>query len=623
MIIPKSDDIERCFNALRQAKQVVFDVETSGLDWKTNFIVGYVFTVGPRPEETWYLPIRHRAGGNIPGARTPTHDRDFDPTTDLHSIEARIAEEVATRSDLHLIGHALKFDLNFSSRHNIHWQALPECTKVNAALLDENQGSYSLENCLKAMEVEEKKDESVYQFIADFINRTEGLSIQATREQTMGSFWKVPGQGPAAEYARMDGISTWALHARQQVELDAQELRTVWGVERRVTRTLHRMEQRGVLVDPVKVDSIERRIGAWLTEAKQKVPEGMNVRSAPAILKYMERIGRTNWPTTGKGNPSFTKDWLSIFPEGKAIITVREMENIVNTFINGHIRRNLHRDNRIHANFNQMVEDEYGTVSGRLSCNDPNLQQIPKRDKLLAPTLRQAFIAPPELVWLSNDYSQQEYRVFADYARAKLVLEAYARDPRTDYHQLVADILGVERDPPAKRINLGVIYNMGVKKLAAQLGVPLIVAQGYINKMRRLMPEARQFNRVCEDVAKSRGYVKTLLGRRRRFPNSDLAHKAGNGVIQGSSADITKLKMAEVDEYLISEKCRSEVILQIHDDISLYADPAERRHLDEVARIMTSFGPNDLIQLTVPMAVDSHHGPSWGHATFPKFMDWV
>lgn len=620
-----SDEIQRCFNALRGTKDVVVDVETSGLDKHRCFVVGYVFTVGPRPDDTWYLPVRHADGGNIPGCRLPKSVHDFTLGKDDHPIEADI-RGIFRDPNKHWVGHNIKYDMHLLSRHGIVIEGTVEDTRVNAALIDELQGSFDLDTCAARMKIEGKKLD-IYPYISRYMLERHGKKVPEDRK-AMEYFWITPGDGPAGDYAHQDGVSTYQLWQRQLEEISKQELGVVHGVEKRVTKSLFRMERRGVAVDEYRLRKVEQKIEGLLEDARKKLPKDFNVRSSPQIKALMEKNGQTDWPLTApsvrfpNGQPSFTEKFLVTNEIGRAILRVRKYENLNNTFVEGSVKSNLF-NGRVHCDFNQVKTDEYGTVSGRLSSSGPNMQQIPKRDKEISPLLRQIYRPMSPFRWWSADYSQQEYRVFAHFAKSRFVLKAYTENPKTDYHQLVADMLGVERDPAAKRINLGVIYGMGVQKLADSLGCDLATAQGYMNRMRAAMPEAKKFNQDAQIVAERRGYVKTKLGRRRRFPGGQFSSKAGNAVIQGTSADMTKLKMAEIDEFLIANNAQSGMILQIHDSLEFEFLEEERHLMDEAMRIMCSFGPSDVFQLDVPIVNDVAVGDSWGHATFSKYTDWV
>lgn len=585
--------IEKVANALASAKTLVYDAETNGLDWRKCHVVGHVLTFGPKVEDTFYLPVRHGGGGNL----------------DPEQVERMLREGVAANRDLRVVGHNLAFDLHFAANHDLRFSGPLECTMVNAALIDENAGAYSLEACARRAGVQEKRGDALYSHMATLFGG------EANRNQ-MANFWRLAGTDPiGVDYAIGDGVTTWQLWEHQQSELDEQELRTVWGVECRVIRTLHRMERHGVRIDLERLADLERDISNRLVAATGKLPSGFNVRSTPSLTKLFRDAGFVDYPLTEKGNPSFTEQWLKSNELGQFILAVRKLTNLQNSFIVPLRDRHLH-NGRVHPTFNQLKADEYGTVTGRLSCSNPNAQQVPKRDKLLAPLFRSVFVPDENTLWSSNDYGQQEFVVFTEYTKAPRLMAGYNQDPQVDIHTTVAEMLGVERDPTAKRMNLGMVYGMGVKKLAASLGIPLERASEYRTRYDEMIPEARTFLKEAERRAKYRGWVKTKLGRRRRFPDSRYAHKAGNSIIQGSSADITKLKMVEIDEYFASKGDQCKLILQVHDELDWVVPEGCEDQNQEALRIMQSFTENDLISLSVRLRVDHSTGKNWAEAVF-------
>lgn len=593
-----SDYIQRALTAFRAAPEVVYDTETTGLDWKRDKVVGHVLTVGPRPDETFYLPVRHAGGGNV--EQPDAVEREI----------ADIAKDPAKR----WCGHHLKFDLHMAANHGIRIGGPLECTQVNAALIDENEGS-SLDACCLRAKVVAKKGQAIYEHLAKMFGG------EAKREQ-MANFHKTAGDDPViVEYATGDGTSTWQLREWQQGELDAQDLRLVWGVERRVIRTLFHMERHGVKIDEGRLAWLETEVERRYQEALGQFPDDFNPRAPSKVRAWMEQHGVTNWPTTQasrlfpNGQPSFPEEWLVLSEPGRAIVNLRKLATVKSSFINPMKERHLF-NGRVYTNFNQLASDEYGVVTGRLSSNDPNLQQVPKRDKVIAPLFRSIFVPEIGHKWYVNDFYQQDIVVFAHYTRAAKVIEGYKQEPPVDLHQTVADWLGVERDPTAKRMNLGMLNGMGVEKLAKKVGIPIDEARRHLFKYNAEFPEAREFRRGAEDAAKERGYVFTLLKRRRHFPNRAFAHKAGSAIVQGGSADLTKLKMVEVDEYFRSENKDATLLIQIHDDLDVTCGDPDA--MKEAQRIMTAFGPDDVIKLRLPMRVDVGVGDNWAEATFPK-----
>ena len=568
-------------------------METNGLDWKRNATCGFVIGIGPTREDCYYFPIRHASGNRLDRVIEWVRSWASDPT-------------------LTIVGHHLKFDLHFAENDGIQFAGKVICTMVNAALINENMDSYALGAVAKAYRLAFiKKDEELYKAMA------EQFGGKPDRKQ-MEHFHKMPGDHPLIEeYAKADALATWHVYHTQLEEIEKQNLATVVGVESRVLRTLQNMERRGVPVDEKQAAKVRSEMGVLYDRAMSEMPPGINIRSPRQLQKWFEEVGVSGWPTTEKNNASFPEEWLITHERGKLVVAARKSSNIINSFLDPLINEHVYKG-RVHTTFNQLRQDEYGTVTGRLSSNDPNMQQVPKRDKVLAPLFRSIFVAGKGFTWSANDYSQQEFRVFADYSQSPMLLEGYRANPPVDIHTQVAELLGVDRDPTAKRLNLGILYGMGVEKLAKSLGIPNLKAEGYRNQWRAVIPEAQRFLKSAAYYAQKRGWVRTKLGRRRRFPDPNLAHKAGNSVIQGTSADITKLKMVEIDEFFLSQGARSHLILQVHDELDwLVADGEEE--LDRQAReIMQTFDEACLIQMSVPMGVESNHGRNWGAATFDK-----
>jgi DNA polymerase-1 len=580
---------------LNESRLVIVDCETTGVDWKRDQAVGYVVCVGPSMEDVWYLPVRHQGGGNL----------------DAEQVE-RWLSKLLSDPARKVANHNLKFDLHMMANQGIAAAGPLECTQVNAALLDENAKSFSLDALAQTYNLPYGKETKLYEYLA-------GVFGGEPDKKQASNIHKLSGEDPnVVQYAKMDGLATWHLLDAQQIQLDNQELRPVWNVECRALRTLFRMERRGVVVDEAKLDWLDKYLDKVLQRAESALPKGFNVRSGPQVLELMKRHGVTGWPVTAKGNASFPESWLETNDPGRRVIAVRKITNLKNSFINPLRERHL-VNGRVHTTYNQLKQDEYGVVTGRLSSSNPNLQQVPKRDKILAPLFRQIFLPEPGHRWRMNDYSQQEFRVFADYTGASLLIDGYNSDPPVDIHTTVARLLNVERDPTAKRTNLGLVYGMGKRKLAVSLGISEEEATRIWNTYDQMIPEARKFLKAAEYWARARGWVRTKLYRRRRFPDRDLAHKAGNSIIQGTSADITKLKMVEVDEYFQSEKADSCLMLQVHDELDWSSPEGEEVHDAEARRIMGSFGEKDAIQMRVKMEVEHHEEEDWGRATFPNY----
>ena len=356
---------------------------------------------------------------------------------------------------------------------------------------------------------------------------------------------------------------------------------------------------------------------------------------ANASLKQAYDNNSIKYNHTAKGTPSFTASWLETQTDdvSKTILQIRKLDKIRNTFIKNMILDKA-KDGRIHCSFNPM-----GTVTGRFSSQYPNLQQVPARDPELGPMIRSLFLPEENHDWIACDYAQQEPRVLVHYASLKLMETAmslqkeYLNNSKTDFHSMVANMANIPRKQ-AKTINLGLFYGMGNKKLAGELGLDMDQANELFNNYHSKVPFVKELSRQVSHVASTRGYVKTLLGRKRRFdlweprdewgqkayPWSEASakyhkqelkraytHTALNALIQGSSADITKAAMLKIyeDGYLDYIDLK----LTIHDELDFSVDQLQQKCINEAVHIM-----KNCVRISVPLEVDVEKGSNWGTA---------
>ena len=316
------------------------------------------------------------------------------------------------------------------------------------------------------------------------------------------------------------------------------------------------------------------------------------------------------------------------------IVEARELNKTHGTFLQPYLDFSKH-DGRIHPHVNQLRSDEGGTVTGRLSMANPNLQQVPARHEIIGPLVRSLFLPEEGELWASNDFSSQEPRLLVHYAAlldlpgAEKMAQSYRDDPRTDFHQMVADMAGIKRKA-AKTIGLGLMYGMGKQKLANSLDLPLDEASELISTFHQKVPFLRgtvdAVMRRIEHPA-SGGAIRTLLGRKCRFPlwepiewgvnkalpreeavlkygpriKRAMTYKGLNRLIQGSAADQTKAAMVAL------HKAGFKLMLQVHDEIAISVK--NRDEAEEAARIM-----EQAVRLEVPSIVDVEIGDSWGNA---------
>ena len=306
---------------------------------------------------------------------------------------------------------------------------------------------------------------------------------------------------------------------------------------------------------------------------------------------------------------------------------IRELDKAHSTFIDT-IVKHAH-NGRIHADIRQLKGETGGTVTGRLSMSNPNLQQVPARDKELGPMIRSLFLPEKGEKWCSADFSQQEPRILTHFAyRSRYegvdpIAEAFIAG-EADFHQEVANLAGIDRKT-AKTIGLGIMYGMGKGKLADQLGVDVAEAGEILMRFNTYAPFVRQMADTVMRSATTRGYIKTLLGRRCHFDmweprqygtgrpmkykeamheyNGDIkrafVYKALNKLIQGSAADMTKKAM--LDCYNASYT----PLLQVHDE--LVFSVSSKEEVKALTEIM-----ENAVKLEVPNKVDAEIGKNWG-----------
>ena len=593
-----------------ETTHVVIDVETSGLDWRKNYVVGYVITFGTSDLDNFYLPIRHRSH-NILDFSAPNSD-NWVGNCENHDFENQLARILKQRGkELRIIGHNLHFDLKFMAKHGVNpvYNTL-ECTMINAGLIDEYRKSYSLDQCCVEANVVAKLGNELYEHMA-------GLFGGPADRKQMANFWKLHGNDKLGiEYALGDGISTYELWQWQNQEISRQDLQHVHLLECRTMNSLHRMMMRGVKIDEDRLDEVSDIVQSKLDQAMKSLPPDLNTRSGAQMLKLFMDQGITDWPTTDKGNPSFPEWWLQTTEIGRSVVVARKYRNLLNSFIDP-MRQHLWKG-RVHTEFNQSKSDQYGTVTGRLSSSRPNLQQVPKRNEELGRLFRSIFIPDEGMVWASVDYSQCEPRLLAHYSNCKVLVDGYSQTPAVDAHTAVAKAANIDRTS-GKRLNQGLITGMGKNKLISELGVSAEEGNRIYDNYFDAMPEIKTIQRHAATVMQNRGYVRSILGRHARlqyFSNGGTNnYKAINRLLQCSNADIIKKSMADIDDYLgDSDDCH--MLLNIHDSIDFQYHQSSEDKYHRCLDIMQDYGPNKSVNLRVAMEVDQGIGPNWAIASY-------
>lgn len=625
------------------AKRVAIDCETRDEDLKrlgpgagrrpNSYITGISFAIEDGPGG--YLPIRHEGGDNLPVEAVLRYLRD--------------QAKVFTGD---IVGANLPYDLDFLAGDGIEFSRARFFRDIQIAdpLICELHDSYSMQAIAQRWGFDGKNEAMLRAAASDY-------KIDPKKDM-----WKLPARFVGA-YAEEDTRLPLNILRRQEREIDDQDLWRVYDLESRLLPVLTKLRRRGVRIDTDRLEQIERWAYAKEAEALARVRAATGVKIAvgdvwkpEALAPALEYIGiRLNKTSTGK--PSIDKELLGSIdhPVADALERARKVNKLRTTFA-GSVRDRM-INGRIHCTFNQLrkqKDDEEGTAGaayGRLSCQNPNLQQQPARDDF-APMWRAIYLPEEGELWASNDYSQQEPRMAVHYAclardlighhawqSAIAARDAYRNDPNTDNHQMMADMAGIKRKD-AKEIYLGLSYGMGGAKMCRKLGLPTMMAvrgprfqlfdvnspegkrlveegarrfeaagpegQRLLDTFDSKVPFVKKLAKACEARAKAVGYITTLSGRRCRFPkdrdgNFDWTHKGLNRLIQGSSADQTKAAMVALDA------AGFDMIIQVHDEIAFsIRDPKEGEAAAEIMRTC--------VPLELPSKVDVEIGPTWGHS---------
>jgi DNA polymerase I-like protein with 3'-5' exonuclease and polymerase domains len=498
-------------------------------------------------------------------------------------------------------------------------------TMIAAALINENRFSFSLNACAKDYLGEIKNETFLNEKAKEW-----GIDPKA-------DMWRLPA-GYVGFYAEQDAALTLKLWQRFKTEITKQNLHDVWDMEMELLPILIDTRRRGIRVDEDKAHKLKsefkKKENGVLYKIKKETTLDVDIWAARSVAQVFDRIG-VDYPRTAKTEePSFTQNWLVNCdnPIAQLIREAREINKFHSTFIDS-ILRYTHKG-RIHSEINQLRSDQGGTVSGRLSYSNPNLQQIPARNKEMGDKIRSLFLPEEGRQWGSFDYSQQEPRLVAHYAAsvnekftgADEFIEAYQNES-TDFHQIVADTAGISRTH-AKTINLGLFYGMGKAKLARELGINKDAAEILLQTYNTRVPFVKKLATEVSNSASKYGFIRTIMGRKCRFDMWEPAtfgmnkamdyeaakahygnnirraftYKALNRLIQGSAADQTKQAMIEC------YKAGFKPLLQIHDELCFSIN--EEKDINDVKQIMEGA----IEHLKVPSKVDIALGRSWGEA---------
>lgn len=502
------------------------------------------------------------------------------------------------------VGANLLYDLDFLAEAKVEVKGDFYDVQYADPLIDEYCMSYSLDAIAKRRIGAQKEGSLLYQWCADAYG---GAVDDGQRE----NIWRSPPSlvGP---YAEADARLPVQIMRKQFELMRASNVMPIFNMECGLIPLLLQMRRRGVLIDLKRAQEIDDELSA-LIDTKQK-EVGIDVYAGAQIATLCDREGIL-YPRTEpsdahpNGQPSFVKDWLSKHdhPAMRNISELRGFYKLRDTFMRGHLLGS-HINGRVHCSLHPLRTDDKGTVAGRFSASNPNLQQIPMRDPYWGPRIRSAFIPSEGRAWMKNDLSQIEFRLGAHFGvgqNAAEVRAQYVEDPKTDFYQIAVEMTELPR-PESKSLSLGTLYGMRPKKFARVTGKSLSEAKKLFREFNERMPFMHETFEAVQKEAEQMGFVRTIGGRVCHL-NKGFEYKSLNRKLQGSCADWIKKSMLEAYKRGLFEEL--ELYLTVHDELDEGVLPtkAGAEASKELVEVLCSAYP-----LTVPVLAGVDVGRSWG-----------
>ncbi|TFZ06257.1 DNA polymerase I [Ramlibacter henchirensis] len=586
------DQLDALIAQLEAAPLVALDTETNSLDEMHAEIIGLSFSTAPGVAA--YLPLAHSYAGV----------RDQLPREEaLARLKPWLENPERPK-----LGQHVKYDRHVFANHGIEMRG------------------YAHDTMLESYVLEVHKPHGLASLAERHLGRS-GIDYEniAGKGQHQIPFQQVPID-KAAEYSCEDSDQTLDVHLTlwPKLERDA-KLRFIYDLEMRSSETLYRIERNGVLIDSRELQRQGHELGQRILRLEQEAHElagqPFNLGSPKQICDILfTKQGLPVIKKTASGAPSTDEEVLEKlaedYPLPAKILEHRGLSKLKGTYVDKLPQMVHPRTGRVHTHYAQAV-----AVTGRLSSNEPNLQNIPIRTPE-GRRIREAFIAAPGHVIASADYSQIELRIMAHISEDEALLRAFREE--MDVHRATAgEVFGVPPDEVsseqrryAKVINFGLIYGMSSFGLARNLGIDTKAAANYIDRYFQRYPGVKHYMDETRLSAKSRGYVETVFGRRLYLPEINSPNgprRAGaeraaiNAPMQGTAADVIKLAMVKIQDVLDQHKRATKMILQVHDELVFEVPEAEVDWVrSEIPRLMAG-----VAELRVPLVAEIGVGPNW------------
>lgn len=620
--ILSEDDLDSWISELKASKLFAIDTETTSLKYMDARLVGISFCM--KAGTAAYLPLAHDYVG-------APQQLSFDET--FSKLKPLLEDPTVLK-----VGQNLKYDRSVLLNHGIELKGISHDTMLESYILDSVSNRHDMDTlCLKHLEHTNIKFEDVAgkgkkqltfnqiqleDTVTETITKKEGEEDLVTTKTTRG----------AAFYAAEDADMTLRLHNFfwPQLKNKSSQEKLYREIEIPLSKVLSDIERTGVLIDAKMLEKQSGELAERMAELESKIYEKsggeFNLGSPKQIQEVFFSEDKLNLPVirkTPKGQPSTAEDVLQELAEEhdvpRWLLEHRGLSKLKSTYTDKLPLEINEKTGRVHTSYQQAV-----AATGRLSSNSPNLQNIPIRNAE-GRRIRKAFIAPDGFKILAADYSQIELRIMAHLSNDEGLLEAFSQGK--DIHRATAaEIFGTSLDKveteqrrAAKAVNFGLIYGMSAFGLAKQLNVSRTEAAEYVKLYFQRYPGVKHYMEDTREQAKETGYVETLFGRRLYLPN--INHRNGmlrqhaertaiNAPMQGTAADIIKIAMIAMSDWLRYEETQTKMIMQVHDELVFEVAEDE---LESVNKIIIDRMTN-ATKLAVPLIVDTDIGINWDEA---------
>jgi DNA polymerase I-like protein with 3'-5' exonuclease and polymerase domains len=603
------------FPDLSQYQTVGIDLETKdpnlinlGPGWtrKDGHVIGVAVAAG---DSSWYFPVAHKSGNMS------------------KNIVFKWLQKLCDDEKITKVFHNALYDLGWLRTEGIEVKGKIIDTMIAAPLLNENRRYYNL-NSLAGDYLGTYKDEKMLKSAAEEF----GVDPKA-------GMWQLPPRY-VGKYAEQDALITLKLWEDLKLKITKEECSSIFQLETDLLPVLFEMKTKGVRVDIEKAHKTKKQLAKIEKSLIQEIVKDTGITVEPwvatSVAKVFDAVGLPYSRTEKSGSPMFTKQFLAnqTHPIAQKIIKIREINKANTTFVDTILEHS--HNGRIHCDFHSLRSDGGGTVTGRFSSSNPNLQQIPARDPDIKKLIRGLFIPEEGHKWGSFDYASQEPRWLVHYCATLTGVDRHPQiddvvkmyhEGNADFHQMVADMANIPRKQ-AKTVNLGIMYGMGKGKLANVMDIDVEEAGKLLQTYNEKVPFLRSLSDKAMNRASSTGVIRTWLGRKCRFDMYEpvsygfnkalpmeeaidqyggkgrvrraFTYKALNRLIQGSSADQTKKAMVD---------CYKEGLcptLTVHDELCFNIQ--DQKQADRIVEIMSTCVPD----LKIPFEVDAELGDNWG-----------